>query len=268
MSPFSEEAEFFRFASRKLNRVSEAGVEVQLAVADSWLVDEGRVRNLNAHYARFARWVMAIDANAETQLADFFDCVTAALPSEGRWFPRIEFHTEAPEGARLHFRLRSAPDLSPSLLLWAYEGTDARNNPMVKGPDLSYGMQLRRKAKVHGADEAVFVTSEGFINEGALSSLVWWRGDVLCSTSEDLAWLPSITRDEVFSLARDCGNETKLELATPQSLAGLEVWALSSLQGVRPATGLLIGDERLEFATPVKAEAFQKRLRMLAATVR
>ncbi|MEO0024652.1 MAG: hypothetical protein RL196_1093 [Actinomycetota bacterium] len=268
MSPFSEEAEFYRFTSGKLERVSETGVEVQLAVADSWLVEEGRVRNLNAHFARFARWVMAIDAQTEDQLADFFEAVTEALPVEGRWFPRIELHVEAPAGQRLHFRLRTAPELSPTLLLWAFEEPDARNNPVVKGPDLSYGMQLRRKAKLHGADEAVFVTPEGFINEGALSSLVWWRDDVLCSTSNDLAWLPSITRDEVFSLARDCGNETKLELATAKSLARLEVWALSSLQGVRPATGLLIGDERVEFATPTRAEAFQMRLRMLSAKVR
>ena len=268
MSPFIDVSQFYRFASGELSAISESGIEVQLAVADSWLVEDGRVRNLNAHFARFARWVMAIDSNAEMQLADFFDAVTAALPSEGRWFPRIELHAEAPEGQRLHFRLRSAPELSPNLLLWACEEPDTRCNPLVKGPDLSYGMQLRRKAKLHGADEAVFVTSAGFINEGALSSLVWWRDDVLCSTSEDLAWLPSITRDEVFSLARDCGNETKLELATPESLAGLEVWALSSLQGVRPATALLIGDEKVEFATPVKAEAFQKRLRMLAANIR
>jgi branched-subunit amino acid aminotransferase/4-amino-4-deoxychorismate lyase len=268
MNANNEPAQFFRFVNGSLQQISEPGVDVQLAVADSWLVDEGRVRNLEAHYERFAKWALDVDASAELHLANFFDAVTEALPLEGKWFPRIEFHAEAPAGERLHFRLRTAPLLTNSVVLWAYLEPDTRHNPMVKGPDLSFGMQLRRKAKMHGADEAVFLSPDGEVNEGALSALVWWRNDVLCSTSYDLAWLPSITRDEVFGLARDCGNETRLELATPQSLAGLEVWVLSSLQGVRPATSMVFGDEVIQFATPLRAEGFQKRLKMLGAKVR
>ena len=264
----NDAVQFFRFSDGAMHEISETGVEVQLAVADSWLVDDGRVRNLHSHFARFARWVIEIDPNSEDQLADFFDWVESALPIEGRWFPRIEFHAEAPAGARLHFRLRTAPELTPSVTLWAYRNGDTRHNPLVKGPDLSFGMQLRRKAQVHGADEAVFVTESGFINEGALSSLVWWRDDVLCSTSNELAWLPSITREEVFGLARDCGHETRLELTTPESLAGLEVWALSSFQGIRPAISMFDGETVIEFASPVRAENFQRRLKMLATKVR
>ena len=267
MSQSGEYARFFRFDGAALNEISETGVEVQLAVADSWLVDEGMVRNLDAHFARFARWVLAIDESAEPQLANFFDAVTAALPRVGRWFPRLEFHAEAAPGQRLHFRLRTAPDFAPTVGLWAYREPDMRHNPRVKGPDLSFGMQLRRKAQLHGADEAVFLTADGFINEGALSSLVWWRQDVLCATPESVAWLPSITRNEVFGLARDCGNQISLELAKPQDLAGLEVWVLSSLSGVRPATSIIFGDEVIEFAAPNRAESFQKRLKLLAAAL-
>lgn len=262
-----EPAQFFRFSGGRLVEISEPGVEVQLGVADSWLVNEGRVRNLDAHYARFAKWVLAADMTTEDQLANFFDAVTAALPTIGKWFPRIEFHAEAPLNERLHFRLRTAPELTSSVLLWAYGEVDSRRNPLVKGPDLSFGMQLRRHAIVNGADEAVFLTDDGFINEGALSSLVWWRGDVLCSTSSEVPWLPSITRNEVFGIARDCGLETRLELATPESLAGLEVWALSSLQGVRPASGILVCDKLIEFGTPTRAESFQKRLHLLEKTI-
>jgi branched-subunit amino acid aminotransferase/4-amino-4-deoxychorismate lyase len=265
MNNSSEGAQFFRFVDGSLREISEPGVEVQLAAADSWLVDEGKVRNLDAHFERFARWALAIDPEAELQLANFFDAVTAALPRAGRWFPRIEFHAEAAAGQRLHFRLRTAPDFSSTVVLWLYPEPDTRRNPLIKGPDLSFGMQLRRNAKMHGADEAVLLTADGFINEGALSSLVWWRGDVLCSTSTDVAWLPSVTRDEVFGLARDCGNDVRLELATPESLAGLEVWVLSSLSGVRPATSMILGEQVIEFASPLRADSFQKRLRMLAA---
>jgi len=262
-----EIAQFFRFTQGRLVEISEPGVDVQLAVADSWLVDEGRVRNLKAHLERFSKWVSAVDESATAQLEDFFEAVRDALPREGRWFPRIELHAEAPIAERLHFRLREAPQLASSVLFWAYQDGDTRRNPLVKGPDLSFGMQLRRHAKVHGADEAVFLTESGFINEGALSSIVWWRDDVLCSTPNEVAWLPSITRKEVFGLARDRGFETRLELATPQSLAGLEVWLLSSLQGVRPATGILVGDSLIEFAAPTRAESFQKRLRLLEMVI-
>lgn len=267
MSNPSELAQFFRFTQGKLVEISEPGIDVQLAVADSWLVDEGRVRNLKAHFARFSQWVSAVDALAANQLEDFFEAVRAALPREGRWFPRIEFHAEAPIAERLHLRLRVAPELASSVLLWAYQDADTRRQPLVKGPDLSFSMQLRRHAKVHGADEAVFLTESGFINEGALSSIVWWRDDVLCSTPNEVAWLPSITRGEVFGLARDRGFETRLELVTPQSLAGLEVWLLSSLQGVRPASGMLVGESFIEFAKPSRAESFQKRLRLLEMVI-
>ncbi len=268
MNSTSETAQFFRFADGKLNAISETGIEVKLAVADSWLVESGRTRNLKAHFERFSQWVSSVDESAVAQLDDFFEAVVAEIPATENWFPRIELHTEAPLGQRLHFRLRVAPEIQPSLLLWAYGEADVRVNPLIKGPDLSFGMQLRRHAKLHGADEAVFLTNKGFINEGALSSLVWWRGDVLCSTSaEGAKWLPSITREEVFGIARDCGFETNLELATPQALQGLEVWALSSLQGIRPARGILLEESLIEFAKPIRAEGFQKRLRLLSSNI-
>ena len=267
MNGTNETVRFFRFVEGKLSEISEPGVEVHLAVADSWLVESGRVRNLQAHFDRFASWVEATHPSESGNLSGFFDAVVAAIPEENTWFPRIELHAEAPAGEKLHFRLRPAPELTASLLLWAFNEPDTRQSRRIKGPDLSFGMQLRRHAKLHGADEAVFLTEDDFINEGALSSLVWWRDDVLCSTSDEVQWLPSITRDEVFGIARDCGFETRLELATAESLAGLEVWALSSLQGIRPATGILIGDNRVLFAKPVRSESFQKRLRLLASKV-
>ena len=268
MNQSPEVAQFFRFSGGALNQISEPGVEVRLGVADSWLVESGRVRSLAAHFERFAAWVSEIDTVSETQLDPFFASVIDAIPREGDFFPRIEHHLDAPSGERLHLRLRSAPQIAPTAVLWLLDEPDPRQNPTVKGPDLSLGMQLRRKAKLHGADEAVLLTDDGFVNEGALSSLVWWRGEVLCSTpAEGVAWLPSITRDAVFGLARDTGKATRLELAKPESLANAEVWILSSLQGIRPATGIFVGHEFVKFATPSRAEGYQRRLRLLSSSI-
>lgn len=258
--------QFFAFRDGSLVLVNVApDSEVQLGVADSWLVDEGRVRNLAAHFDRFKRWVAAIDSETAGQVADFSVAVTELLPRDGRWFPRIEYHGEAAEGERLYLRLREAPDQLRDMVLWTYPEVDPRIAPTVKGPDLSLGMQLRRKAIVHGADEAVLLDADGYLLEGALSSIVWWAGETLCAPPSELPWIDSITRREVFEIAGQMGIETRVVAARPSELIGCEVWGLSSLQGIRPVTDWIgLGGQ---VAKPVRFEAFQKRLRLLGAAL-
>lgn len=234
-----------------------------LKVADSWLVDEGRVRSLQAHYDRFQN---SIDDDEILQLLPrFFASVTDNLPQAGRWFPRIEFYETGDGGFSLNLRLRIAPDQMGAISLWTHPEPDPRSNPRIKGPDLSLGMQLRRAAQMHGADEAVILDQEGYICEGALSALLWWRDDVLCSSSDELAWLPSITRSDIFSIAEQMGLSTRTEKVQPADLVGLEIWAVNSLQGIRSVANWV------ELGSPVGAarhlEAFNKRLRMLAAAI-
>ncbi|MFM6967001.1 MAG: aminotransferase class IV, partial [Rhodoluna sp.] len=158
--------------------------EVRLEVADSWLVEDGKVRSLRAHFDRFGSRVSMISPSCTESLEPFFAAVLTQTPAVGRWFPRIEFHAEAESPHHLYLRLREAPEQLGEIKLWTLPESDPREQPTVKGPDLSLGMQMRRNAKMHGADEAVILDESGFILEGALSSIVWWRGDVLCSSSE------------------------------------------------------------------------------------
>ena len=261
-----ENAQFFCFRNGRFELVTEAQQhEVQLAVADSWLVENGRARNLDAHFERFGRWVAAVSPECAATLPDFFEAVREQIPKQGRVFPRIEFHAEAPAPNHLFLRLREAPEQLGDIVLWTLPEPDPRQNPTVKGPDLSLGMQMRRNAKMHGADEAVITNSDGFVLEGALSSLVWWRGDKLYSSPDQLPWLPSITRQEIFAIAQQIGFETSTERVKPADLVGLEIWALSSLQGIR------VVSEWIDLGGPVgrakHAEAFGKRLRLLSAPI-
>lgn len=157
------------------------------------------------------------------------------------------------------------PDQLGDVILWTFPDADPRQNPAVKGPDLSLGMQMRRNAKMHGADEAVLLSESGFVLEGALSSLVWWRGDTLCSSSDDLPWLPSVTRQEVFAIATQMGFSTRTEKVKPADLVGLEIWALSSLQGIRVVA------DWIDLGGPIgkgfHSESFVKRLRMLSSAI-
>jgi branched-subunit amino acid aminotransferase/4-amino-4-deoxychorismate lyase len=261
-----ENSQFYCFRNGSLELVTEAQQnEVQLAVADSWLVENGRARNIDAHFERFGNWVAAVSPDCAPSLQAFFDAVRAQIPKDGRLFPRIEFHAEAPAPNYLFLRLREAPEQLGDITLWTLPEPDPRQNPTVKGPDLSLGMQMRRNAKMHGADEAVITNAEGFVLEGALSSLVWWRGDKLYSSPDQLPWLPSVTRQEVFAIAQQMGFETATERVKPADLVGLEIWALSSLQGIR------VVSEWIGLGGPVgkavHAEAFSKRLRLLSTSI-
>jgi branched-subunit amino acid aminotransferase/4-amino-4-deoxychorismate lyase len=262
-----ENTQFFRFREGHLEPVTEAQEnEVQLEVADSWLVEDGRARSLDAHFERFSNWVSQISPECAKSLPAFFEAVREIIPNTGRHFPRIEFHGEVDKPNHLFLRLREAPEQLGPIILWTFPEPDPRENPVVKGPDLSLGMQMRRNAKMHGADEAVLVDSSGFLLEGALSSIVWWRGERLFSVPDELPWLPSITRQEVFSIAEQMGIQTGTERIKPADLIDLEIWALSSLQGIR------VVSDWVNLGGPVGSarhfDAFSKRLRLLSTSIR
>ena len=253
--------DFYRLESGELKPVIDSTSEVQLKVADSWLVDEGRVRSLSAHFERFGAWVINEDPDQEQFLPGYFAEINRLLPRIGRWFPRMEYHGEQPNDRRLYLRLREAPAKIESVALWSYPEPDPRHNPQVKGPDLSLCQQLRRHANMNGADEAVITDSKGFVAEGALSALVWWRGDVLYSSDDQTNWLPSITRKEVFSIADQMGFESRVENVRPDELAKLPIWALSSLNGIMPVRSWVgVANELPE---SVHLEPFLKRLKLL-----
>lgn len=259
--------EFFRWQAGQLVSNAELLDEVKLAAADSWLVENGRVRSLDAHYRRFSTWVGSKAPNLLAQLPEFFRAVTAALPREGRWFPRIELHLEGAYAPSLYLRLREAPEQLGEIRLVTFGEPDPRLQPTVKGPDLSLCMQLRRNAQMHGADETVLVDADGNITEGALTAIVWFKDGVLCAPDHSNSWLDSVTRQEIFAIAEQCSIETAEVSAKPTDLAGCEIWALSSLQGIRPVCAWVDadGEELIPIAKPKHFESFSKRLKMLAA---
>lgn len=261
----TEDEQLFEFFGAALHEITDDEVlPGKLEVADSWLVQDGRVRHLQEHYSRFARWVIEKDPSLE--FGDFFQLVTALTPRNGAWFPRIEFiNNQELKQSQLLLRMRLAPELEGTISLWSFNEPDPRISPLVKGPDLSLGMQMRRAAQMHGADEAVLLSPDGFIIEGALSSIVWFRDDVLYAPGNDFDWIPSITRQEVFSIAESMGLQTRTEKVKPADLVDLEIWALSSLHGIRAV------DQWIDLGGPVGAprhlDAFNKRMRMLSTTI-
>lgn len=249
--------EFFRFVDGELSQIDFALAE-PIAVADSWLVTDGQVRAIDRHFKRFSSSID--DPVTKSQLEEFFESLLSTLPRQGDWFPRIEYRSDQPVGARLFLRIREAPERTETCTLWTLDEPDPRSQPFVKGPDLSLCQKLRRMANLHGADEAVLVDADGYISDGALSAILWWEGDVLVGPDDSTPWLPSITRDLVFELAHQAGFQTRETRAKPEDLTGLEVWSLSALQGIRGVTGW-------NGVTPGPAKrlsSFRKRLGLLA----
>lgn len=256
----SVEGSFFGFSSTLLP-LEQAHSE-SLTVADSWLVSDGQSVALERHFRRF-RESIGHDPSTQEQLEGFEQEVRRAISVPGQWFPRIEYRAECEAGARLFLRMRTAPERSEFATLWTYTEADPRVNPLIKGPDLSVCQQLRRAANLRGADEAVLLDEAGFIAEGALSAVLWWRGEILCAPDESTPWLPSITRELVIEMAQQAGYPVVFERAKPEQLVGCEVWSLSSLQGVRAVSAW----EGVHISQPTLFGAFRKRLKLMAEPV-
>jgi len=234
-------------------------LDSDVLVADSFLVVDGRVRSLNLHTDRFTRAIELKYPELTEHLPQFFEAAWKQTPRTGRLFPRLELRAE--QEPTLSLIVREAPAQLGPATLWTYPEPDPRLDLTVKGPELALGTELRGQAQELGSDEAILLTSDGEISEGALSSLVWWRGDLLCAPGNEIPWLESVTRTEVFTIAESMGIKTRFEHATPQDLVGLELWLLSSLQGIRPVVNWLgVSDN---FAEGTHIQRFERRMQML-----
>jgi branched-subunit amino acid aminotransferase/4-amino-4-deoxychorismate lyase len=206
-----------------------------LLAMDSWLVDEGRVKALDAHAERFISACAALRAIPARRTAAFLGAAAERLPRQGRWFPRVELVLA---GGALCFQLwvRPAPPRGERVRLWTPPHPDRRIRPSVKGADLAHLTLLRQQALDAGADEALILAPDGRIREGSTTSLLWWRGDTLCAVPEGPDALASVTRALLLRAASDAGVDVALERPTPYELDGLEVWAVNALHGIRPVT--------------------------------
>jgi branched-subunit amino acid aminotransferase/4-amino-4-deoxychorismate lyase len=217
-----------------------------LLAADSWLVADGRTRALALHRDRFFTSVEASAADGDGTLADdaeeFWDAAVASLPRTGDWFPRVELRAATADSAAfLQLAVRPAPAQERSVVVATLPGEDPRTEPTIKGPDLDRMARARATVRPSGAGEAIIVTSEGFVVEGAYSGLLWWRGSILCAPLLEFDRVDSVTVRSVLALATALGIETYTEAVTPAELEGTELWALSALHGARIVTSWVDG---------------------------
>ena len=205
----------------------------RLAVADSWLLRDGRVRGLGRHRERFLRACGDSGGPSLRRLVDFWQDMTAALPRTGEWFPRVELGADSRE---LRLLLRHAPTLGTGVRVWAAGQLDPRTIPRRKGPDLDVLARVRQRAATEGADEAVLIAPSGLVLEGATTSVLWWEDDTLCLPSPQLPVLAGVTAALIQERAQRTGIRVAHRERTLTDLDGREVWLVNALHGIRPVT--------------------------------
>jgi len=227
-------------------------------VFETLLFRHGRVREQDAHLRRLA-------ASA--------DALELPLPAEERWRAALSlalgrFHEGAGEGAEASIRLTASRGAEGSGgTFWVVVSPVSRSAATAHGPEdglrvvlldrgydaaaaerapwllagaktLSYAVNMaaQRWARNHGADDAIFVTSDGRVLEGPTSSVLIARrspgGAVTLLTPElETGILAGTTQAAAFEVAREAGWSLGYGPLTPADLFAADaVWLVSSVR--------------------------------------
>ena len=106
---------------------------------------------------------------------------------------------------------------------------------------LSYAINRAavREAARRGADDVIFVSSDGIVLEGPTSTVVFRSGDTLYSPGTGLGILDGTTQANVFRYAQSLGFSTAFDLATPATLLAADAaWLVSSVRLAAPVREL------------------------------
>ncbi|WP_045747833.1 aminotransferase class IV [Actinoplanes rectilineatus] len=130
-------------------------------------------------------------------------------------------------------------------VLSADTGVSALRRPpwsVTAAKSLSYASSFaaRRWARRHGAEDVVWLSSEGYALEAPTSSIVWLVGDTLCTVPPEQAGiLAGITAAHLLSLAPSLGLRAAETMVTlPELVAADAIWLASSLRGLAEVTSL------------------------------
>jgi len=125
------------------------------------------------------------------------------------------------------------------LLDRGYRHDIAQTSPwlLAGAKTLSYAINrgVYREAARRGADDALFVSSDGYLLEGAVSNLILKRGQTLRTPRTDLGILAGTTQADIFGWASGWGFTTEYGLLTAEDLTGADAaWLVSSGRHAAP----------------------------------
>lgn len=154
--------------------------------------------------------------------------------------------SRAREGIRVLAVDRGIPSTAPATSPWLLAG--------AKTLSYAINMACQREAKRRSADDALFVSSDGYALEGPTSTLLVRRGDTFVTTPEEAGVLPGTSLAACAPLLASRGWELTAELLTPAQVAESDgAWLLSSSRLAAPISHLVTVDGPVA-QLPVDAE--------------
>jgi len=130
----------------------------------------------------------------------------------------------------------------------------------VKSTSYAANMVATQKARLHGADDAVFVARDRIVLEGPTTNVWWRRGDTLFTPSLELGVLAGVTREALVEAAPALGYRVEEGVYPLEDLLiADEAFTSSSVREVMPVAA--VGGRT--FAPGEAAQALQAALRAL-----
>ena len=123
---------------------------------------------------------------------------------------------------------------------------------------LSYAVNraAAREAARRGADDALFVSSDGFLLEGPTSNLVLLSGGVLLTPPPSLGLLPGTTQADLFALAPGLGLEGAYRALREEDLDAADAaWLVSSARNAAPIRAVDGREHRVDAALSARINA-------------
>ncbi|AZZ54830.1 aminotransferase class IV [Rathayibacter iranicus] len=214
------------------------------------LVD-GRVQALDAHLDRFERSARMLDLPRPDCVA-WRDAIATAVAQHPR-VPEAIVKTILTRGVEGSGRptgvvfVQTSPDFGPArrdgvrvVLLDRGLRSDVQHTSpwlLVGAKTLSYAVNraAAREAVRRGADDALFVSSDGYLLEGPSANLVLLIDEELVTPPPSLGLLPGTTQGDLFELAPTLGLRTAIRpLRAPDLDAANAAWLVSSARNAAP----------------------------------
>ncbi|TXK17335.1 aminotransferase class IV [Homoserinibacter sp. GY 40078] len=254
-SPETGEATGFHLvdATSPQLRVDDLAATRGDGVFETISVSYGRLQALDAHLERLAVSARMLDLPApqlgvwREAIIAVGDALSATGLDEGSVKVVLTRGVEggtAPTGWALglpspDFTRERTEGISVVLLDRGYRHDVASTSPwlLAGAKTLSYAVNraARREAERRGADDVLFVSSDGYLLEGAVSSLLLLHGDRLVTPRVDIGILAGTTQADVFAWAESEGLQTGYELLRPADLASADAaWFVSSVRHATP----------------------------------
>ena len=214
-------------------------------------VGNGHPQALDAHLARLARSAAMLDlpapdpdawraavlaaAGALAPVAESFVKTVLSRGVEGTGIPSgWAFAAVAPDHT-----LARTEGVRVVLLDRGIRHDAGRDAPwlLIGAKTLSYGINraAAREAAKRGADDALFVATDGLLLEGPTANVMLLRDGRLLTPPRDAGILPGTTQADVFAWAPSQGLEPLYRPLTPQDLRDADAaWLLSSVRHAAP----------------------------------